>query len=72
MNTHFKHAEKLIKDAVTDLESVLGKDKENISCFNPIALDSAIANLIEARSHMAVGAEVLIHNQPIKRTKPLI
>ncbi len=55
MNTHFKHAEKLVKDAVADLESVLGKDEENISYFNPITLDSAIAKLIKARSSMAVG-----------------
>ena len=56
MNAGFEEAERLIKDVIEDLQTIISaKDSEDLSYYNPIMLDEDIQRLTEARSFMAVG-----------------
>ena len=55
MNQFFQNADKLVREAISDLEVLLGKDGDDISSYNPVAIDAAIGNLIKARSQIAIG-----------------
>jgi hypothetical protein len=55
MNKHFQKAETLLKEVVGGLIYILGKDGEDISYFNPQAVDPCIDKLIQVRCHMTLG-----------------
>ena len=56
MNAGFEEAERIIKEIILDLQTIIStKDGEDLSYYNPIMLDEDIQRLTEARSFMAVG-----------------
>ena len=56
MNEHFERAEGLILEVIENLIQLMDpRDGENISYYNPSALDHTIMLLIVARSEMAIG-----------------
>lgn len=57
MNIHFVKAERLVEQVRKKLKGILGEDGEDISCYNPSALDTSIFDLIEAKTEMALGRE---------------
>lgn len=63
MNKHFKKADELIRTSTKDLNGLLGGNEEDISCFNPQALDTAIDLLIEARGCMSIGRLIDRHSR---------
>lgn len=55
MNYWFMEADTLVRDTIKRLNIILENDGEDISYYNPEALDKSIINLINARSSMAIG-----------------
>ena len=44
-----------MKEVIADLTYTLGRDGEDISYFNPPAVDLGIHKLIQVRCHMTLG-----------------
>jgi len=50
MNKHHQQAEQLVRKVLEDLQRLLPRDGEDISCFNPCAVDDSILDLAKVRT----------------------
>ena len=47
---YFIQAEQLVQKVIKDLQRLLPHDGEDISCYNPCAVDASIMDLIKVRT----------------------
>lgn len=55
MNEYFRNAEYELTKVRDKINRILDNDGEDISCFNPCALDELFLGLARTRSFMACG-----------------
>lgn len=60
MNEHYKLAESLIKETISDFNRFLPQDGEDISYYYSVALNDSIMRLIRAKDEMVRGEMVEI------------
>uniref|UniRef100_A0A6M3KCX7 Uncharacterized protein n=1 Tax=viral metagenome TaxID=1070528 RepID=A0A6M3KCX7_9ZZZZ len=63
MHKYHQQAEVLVKQVMQDLEKLLPHDGEDISCYNPGAMDDSINSLIRVRTLLACANEALGYNK---------
>jgi hypothetical protein len=57
MHKYHKQAEERVQSVIEGLQLLMPRDGEDISCYNPAALDLAIRLLIDAKVLMACANE---------------
>ena len=62
MNQWYTEAERNVDQAIRELEYLLPRDGEDISCYNPSHMDSILENVIKAKANMAIGKIILEKN----------
>ena len=50
MSEYHQQAEQLVRRVIEDLQRLLPRDGEDISCYNPCAVDTSILNLAKVRT----------------------
>ena len=50
MSEYHQQAEQLVREVIEDLQRLLPCDGEDISCYNPCAVDDSILNLAKVRT----------------------
>ncbi len=50
MNKYHQQAEQLVRRVIKDLQRLLPCDGEDISCYNPCAVDTSIMDLVDVRT----------------------
>ena len=50
LSKNHQQAEQLVREVIEDLQRLLPHDGEDISCYNPCAVDAAIMNLVKVRT----------------------
>jgi hypoxanthine phosphoribosyltransferase len=65
---HHQQAERLVRKVIEDLQRLLPRDGEDISCYNPCAIDASILSLVEVRTLLGRANEASeIHARLAKR-----
>jgi len=70
MHKYHEQAERLVRDVMANLEAFLPHDGEDISCWNPSAVDESIRSLILVRTLLACANEALGYNENEPANKP--
>jgi hypothetical protein len=55
MNEYYKQAESLVAETIAELQLFLPKDGEDISYYNPCAVDTALNNVMQIKSLMVIA-----------------
>lgn len=50
LSKYHQQAEQLVREVIEDLQRLLPHDGEDISCYNPRAVDTSILNLAKVRT----------------------
>lgn len=50
MSKHHQQAEQLVQKVIEDLQRLLPRDGEDISCYNPCVVDVSILDLVKVRT----------------------
>ena len=55
LTKYHQRAEQLVEEVIEDLQKLLPHDGEDISYYNPCAVDASILNLAKVRTLLGVG-----------------
>ena len=62
MHNYHRQAEDLVREVLEDLQKFLPHDGEDISYYNPSAVNASISNLISVKVLLACANEALSRN----------